>query len=329
VWWAWTQFTWALNAANTTHPFIEMSTLLATAVAFFMAIAIPEAFHGQGLRFAVPYVLVRLAGLVVYARVAEAADPGQYRAVARFCTVSASGLVAVVVGALVGGPAQTWIWALAIGLDIFAAAVGGQDEGWNLHPDHFAERHGLFVIIALGETLIVAAGGATGAASLDRLVVAVLAVAVTCALWWTYFPRAKPALEHALASRRGARQSTLARDAYSLLHFPMLCGIVAYAVAIEEALAHPGDPLPLAGRGALALGLVLFVGGMAGALWRGTGRVPLARTGLVVVTAGAVLGVANVTPVATLAIAFVGIAWIARIEQRERAVHVADRVTMA
>jgi low temperature requirement protein LtrA len=330
VWWAWTQFTWALNAANTTHPFIEMSTLVATALAFFMAIAIPEAFHGHGLRFAVPYVLVRLVGLVVYARVADATDPGQYRAVARFCTVSAGGLVAVVVGALVGGPAQTWIWALAIGLDVIAAAVGGQDESWNLHPEHFAERHGLFVIIALGETLIVAAGGASEAPSLEHIVVAAMAVAVTGALWWTYFPRAKPRLEHALATSRGARQSMLARDAYSLLHFPMLCGIVAYAVAIEAAVTHPGDPLPGAERLALALGLALFVGGMALALHRGTGHLPLTRAGLVLLTAGAVLAVPNVAPVATLAIALVGVAWIALIEQREAGEATrADHVTMA
>src|ERR687892_1420470 len=77
VWWAWTQFTWALNAADTTHHLVELGTLLATAVAFFMAVAVPDAFTGGALRFAVPYVVVRVLGLMLYGWVAEAADAAQ------------------------------------------------------------------------------------------------------------------------------------------------------------------------------------------------------------------------------------------------------------
>jgi low temperature requirement protein LtrA len=88
VWWAWTQFTWALNAANTTHPVVELGTLFATAVAFFMAVALPEAFEGRGLWFAVPYVLVRSIGLTLYSWVARVADPAQHAAVRYFWLVS-------------------------------------------------------------------------------------------------------------------------------------------------------------------------------------------------------------------------------------------------
>lgn len=316
VWWAWTQFTWALNAADTTHTLVEVGTLLATAVAFFMAVALPDAFHDRAIWFAITYVLVRVIGLALYARVASE-DPAQRVAVRTFALVSVGGLVAVLIGSILGGTLQYWFWGGAILLDVFAAAVGGQREGWNLHPDHFGERHGLFVIIALGETLIVAAGRVTDASWTGILIaVAILAVAITCGLWWSYFPRAKPVLEQALESVRGAEQSTLARDVFSLIHFPMLCGIIAYAFAVEETAAHPGQPLPLEARVALAAGLVLFVGGMAVAIQRATGRLLLPRVFLTVGTAIAVVAVSEVSGLLTLAIAFAGLLAIAILEQR-------------
>jgi low temperature requirement protein LtrA len=178
VWWAWSQFTWALNAADTTHHLVELGVLVATAVAFFMAVALPGAFQDRSLWFAVTYVLVRVIGLTLHASVASE-DPLQRAAVRAFTLVSVGGLLAVLIGGLIGGTAQYWFWGLAILLDVVAAAVGGQAEGWNLHPDHFGERHCLFVIIALGETLIVAAGGVTDAVwTADLVAVAILAVAI-------------------------------------------------------------------------------------------------------------------------------------------------------
>ncbi len=317
VWWAWTQFTWALNAADTTHHLVELATLLAVAVAVFMAVAVPDAFRGRALWFAVPYVLVRSIGLTLYGRVAEEANPSQLAAVRTFCLVSLGGLAAVLMGAVAGGATQYWAWGLAIFLDVAAAAVGGRLEGWDLHPDHFSERHGLFVIIALGESLIVAAGGLVGRAWNGHVAaVGVLAVAVSCAFWWSYFPLAKPELDRALAAARGAAQSRLARDVYSLTHFPMLCGIVAYAAAVEEAVAHPSAPLPLEWRVALAAALVLFVAGMAGATWRCRHRLLGARLVFSVGTALTIVVVTGVPPVVSLALAFAGVTAVAAVEQR-------------
>lgn len=315
VWWAWTQFTWALNAADTTHQLIELGALLATAVAFFMAVALPDAFYGRAFWFAVAYVLVRVIGLILYLLVA-AADSAQRDAVRTFSLVSIGGLVAVLIGGLLGGVWQYLFWGLTILLDVIAANVGGQAEGWNIHPEHFGERHGLFVIIALGETLIVAAGAVTGATwTSDLLVVAILAVAITCALWWSYFPQAKPTLDHALETSQGAVQSMMARDVFSLLHFPMLCGVIAYAAAVEEAVAHPAEPLALAGRLALAVGVLLFVGGMVVAQWRATRRLAWPRIVLVVVTTIAILAFLNGNALFTLTVALVGIVLIVLVEQ--------------
>ena len=105
----------------------------------------------------------------------------------------------VVAGALLGGAAGYWCWAATVLLDLLAAGIGGQQEGWNLHPEHFAERHGLIVIIALGETLIVAAAGLAGAPRTPTLLMTGAAVVLMISgLWWSYFPYAKPACEHAM-----------------------------------------------------------------------------------------------------------------------------------
>jgi len=277
VWWAWTQFTWALNAANTDHPRVQFATLIATAIAFFLAVGIPRALTDASLWFAVPYVLLRVVGLVIYHWVAGA-DPEQRRAVRVFGLLSVGGLIAVVTGALFGGAMLYGAWALAIVLDLVAAGVGGRREGWNLHPDHFIERHGLIVIIALGETLIVAASGLSGATlSSEAIATAVLALAVTCGLWWCYFLGARPAFEHGMSRASGRILSELARDAFSVLHFPMLCGVIAVAAATEEALSRPDEPLSTGARVALGTGTTLFVVGAAAAIWRATGHLPFWR----------------------------------------------------
>jgi len=320
LWWAWTQFTWALNAADTEHPWIEFGTLVATAVAFFMAVAVPEAFAGGALWFALPYVMVRVIGLTIYIGV-MAEDPEGRAVVHSFATASLFGLAAVIVGAVVGAVAgleyQAMFWVLVIILDMAAATAAGKGN-WALHPEHFAERHGLIVIIALGESLIVAASGLVGAErSFDLLAAGLLAVSITCALWWSYFPVAKPALERALSNASGAKQATMARDAFSFAHFPMLCGVIAYAVAIEAAVAHPSDPLGTEARVALALGLLLFMGGLAVAYWRASCQIKTSRIVVSAVTALAVYLLADVTAVVSLGVAFAGVAIVAFFEERQ------------
>ncbi len=321
VWWAWSQFTWALNAANTTHHLIALGVLLATGVAFFMAAAVPDAFGDRALWFAITYVLVRSIGMALMAWTNSGDDTGG-AGVRIFTIMSVGGLIAVIAGGVAGGMAQYWLWGMAIVLDVVAGLVAGNQEGWNLRPEHFVERHGLFTIIALGETLIVAAAQVTdGAWTAEEIAIAGLAVVLTCGFWWSYFVRAKPMLDHAMESSSGIKQATLARDAFSLIHFPMMGGVIAYALAIEEALAHPDEPLPLVGRIALAAGLTLFTAGMGTAVWRATGRVLLSRLVLVAVAAVLIVAIADVHPLVTLAIAVVGIGSIVIVEQRTLTEH--------
>jgi len=316
VWWAWTQFTWALNAANTEHPRVQLMTLLATAIAFFLAIGIPRALGEGALWFAVSYVALRTVGLLVYYWVASG-DPLQRRAVRIFGLFSAGGLAAVLVGAFAGGSALYLWWGMAIALDLMAAGIGGQLEGWNLHPDHFVERHGLIVIIALGETLIVAASGLVGAPlTPTAMATGVLAVAVTCGLWWSYFRYGRPAFEHALAACHGNARSCLARDVFSVMHFPMLCGVIAMAAATEAALARPEELLVADMRIGLGGGAVLFICGTAAAMWRATGRAPVWRAALVPAAAVAIVA-SGAIPGVAMGILLVTLVVIAAIEHRQ------------
>ena len=316
AWWAWSQFTWTLNAADTTNPIVQISVLAATGVAFFMAVAVPQAFGEGSLWFAATYVVVRVIGMTLYYLLAME-NPALKAPLRTWIVTSSGGLIAVLIGGYVGGSAQYWLWGLAILLDLIAARVRTQSQEWNLYPAHFAERHGLFVIIALGETLIIGASGFSDTELTNELlVVAVLVVAITGGLWWTYFPRAMPALEHALASSEGTEQSNIARDSYSFVHFLMLAGVVAYAAAIREGIAHATSTLAPSATVALALGMALFVGGMAAALWRATGIVPRGRVAVVLIAGVVIIAATGSSVILVLGVALIATIAIALIERR-------------
>ncbi len=329
VWWAWTQFTWALNAADTTHPFIELGTLVATGIAFFMAISLPEAFQDRALWFAAPYVLVRIVGLWIFARV-TAGHAEMRGGVREFSLLSVGGMSTVLLGGYLGGESQYALWSLAVVLDLFAAKMAGSGSGdaraWRIHPEHFAERHGLIVIIALGETLIVVAGGLTASdLSTQLLGIGVLGVVAGCALWWSYFAKAQVLLADALEHPTRGVRGQLARDSYTLWHFPMICGIVGFAVALESAVHHPSDPLDLGHRLALGVGVVLFVGGMAMAIWRATGRRLWVRMALIVATGTAIVFVPGPGAIFSLSIAAAGLLVIGVVEQRSTSLDLETR----
>ena len=325
VWWAWTQFTWALNAADTTHPRVEVATLVATSVAFFLAVGIPLAFHGKPLWFAGTYIAVRVLGILVYDWVAWT-NVSQRAAVRLFSLVSVGGLIAVLVGGIMGGTGQYVLWSLAIVLDIGAAAIGGRAEGWNLQAEHFSERHGLFVIIALGESLIVAAISLSdGNWPSYKVIAAMLSVAIAGAMWWTYFARNKHELDETLETTEGRARSMLARDAYSIIHFPMVLGIIAYATTVEHALSHASDPLGTPNRALLAASVLLYAGSMELALRRAGRKVHLARRLLPILTAATVYALADAAAVVSLGVVLVGFTLLALGEPIRRRHHAKAR----
>lgn len=260
IWWAWTQFTWTLNPADTTHPGVRVVTLAATGAALVMAASVTRAFGAEALWFALPYVLVRALGLGLQVRVELERVDADHSVVVIWTALSSIGLALVLVGAVVDPSFRPWFWLLAIVADLVAAASAGKGASWDLNPAHLAERHGLFVIIAIGESLIVAG---TAVANDERswalASAAVAAILAASLLWWTYFGWLKEALEERFAGAPVDRLGTLARDAFSLAHFPLIGGIVGFAVAIESIASHPDEPAPAAVTASLGLGVALFV----------------------------------------------------------------------
>jgi low temperature requirement protein LtrA len=319
VWWAWTQFTWTLNPADTRLVVVQLVTLLATAAAFTMASSVSLAFTDAALWFAVPYVIVRVLGLGLQVRIGlEARDDGGSPAqVMTWVALSSLGLIAVLVGGVVGTPARGWIWVLAIVLDVVAAAIAARsDQPWDLSAAHLAERHGLFVIIAIGESLIVAGSAAVGETrSADLIALAGAGLAVVGLLWWSYFAWFKDDLEEAFAGVAPADRGSVARDAYSLAHFPLVGGIVGFAIAAELMVTHPTDPVDAPTVTALGAGLLLFMGATVFAHWRVHRRLLAWRLAIPCITAAVLALTVNARPVWPLALAAAGLAVIAVVER--------------
>ena len=288
IWWAWTQFTWSLNAANTRLSFVRLLVLIATGVAFVMASSVGEAFGDGVMWFALPYVIIRTIGIGLYARVTTGKDaPIRIRA---FAIPSFIGLIAIMAGAFADPSIRIWWWMVAIGFDMLAGYLGGRAEGWDLKPGHFAERHGLIVIIALGESLIVAAH-AVGSQerSQEILIVGGLALLVTCLLWWSYFSWSNEHMEEHFSNLTGSKQTSRARDAYSFLHFPLICGIIGVAVGFEKILEHPHDLMSIPIAAALGGGTIFFAGSTALSVWRLSGLLLIPRIAILII---GIIGVA-------------------------------------
>jgi low temperature requirement protein LtrA len=317
IWWAWTQFTWTLNPADTDHDLVRVITLVATAAAFLMAASVTGAFGDDVFWFTIPYLAVRALGLGLQLRIDKERAETVDGTVARWVALSVGGLVCVLAGSFVDPPARSWIWLLAVLADLFAAARASRGRDWDISPAHFSERHGLFVIIALGESLIVGAAAVSAeprTAALMGDVIAALVVA--CLLWWTYFGWLKEALEHGLKHAPRERTGALASTAFSLGHFPLVCGIVAFAVALEEIVHHPAHPPAAEVVVALGAGAVLFVGFSAFALYLVSGVVLVPRLVVLAVTMLALAAVSSQAPVWQLAVVAAGLLVIVVIERR-------------
>jgi low temperature requirement protein LtrA len=321
IWWAWTQFTWTLNPADTTHDRVRVITLAATGAAFILAASVPRAFGDEALWFALPYLVVRGLGLGLQVLVETERPAVDHRAVYRWAGASLVGLLLVLVGAIAEPGLRSAIWLAAILADLAAAALAGREATWDLDPGHLAERHGLIVIIALGESLIVAGAAVSSApVSPDLVLVVGAAVVVTCLLWWTYFGWLKEALEDRFARVPLDQLGSTARDAFSSAHYPLIGGIVGFAVCGEETVAHPGEPMSGPILAALGVGVGLFLAAAALSLRRLGGPVLLGRLGVVAVMLGAlvVLAVVPFPPVVPLGIVAVALLAVIGLEAVSR-----------
>jgi low temperature requirement protein LtrA len=257
IWWAWAAYAWLTNEVDTRKRSVRLVTFFAMASMLLASLAVPGAFEGDALLFAVAYLGVRLAHIGLFAAATDDVDVQQ--AARALATTAATAPLLLIVASAFDGAAQVAIWIVALAIDYVGGALRGI-EGWRLSPGHFAERHGLIVIIALGESIVAIGVGAEGV-DLDAgaLAAATLGILLAAALWWTYFDGALEDVAERLGSLSGRTRNTTARDSFSFLHLPLVAGIVLLALGIKKALGDVDEPL----KEVAAFGLC---GGVAGYL---------------------------------------------------------------
>jgi low temperature requirement protein LtrA len=258
LWWAWAAYAWLTNTLNPEEGIVRIAMFGVIAAMLIAALAVPEAFDEHGVIFGVAYLVVRVMHLVLYA-IAARGDHDLLGAVLRFIPSSTISGALILTAGFLEGDARIALWVIALGVDYLGALVG-RGAGWHLSPGHFAERHGLIVIIAIGESIVALGVGATGTPlSAGVIVAALLGITVAAALWWTYFDWVSIVTEQQLRQATGTQQTELARDAYSYLHFLMVTGIVLFAVGLKKTLADYDAHLGTIPATALCGGLALYL----------------------------------------------------------------------
>jgi low temperature requirement protein LtrA len=267
LWWAWAGYAWLTNTIDADEDAVVGAMLVAMAAMFVAALAVPTGFGSHALLFGVAYLLVHLMHVTLYALAARG-DPDLLGAVVRIAWTSLAGAVLILIAAFVSSDLRPYVWLAALVLGMFGPLLRSLG-GWRLQPTHFVERHGLIIIIALGESLIAVGAGARST-SLTAIVViaALLGLAVAASFWIAYFDFFTARMHHLLAERQGVAQIALARDAYSYLHLPMVVGIVLSAFAMREIVNHVHRDLGAVPALALCGGSALYLASYVGVRWR-------------------------------------------------------------
>lgn len=269
VWWAWVDTTWVANWFNPDHPAVRLMLVGVMLASLVMSAALPEAFGEGGLVFAGAYALIQIGRT---AFVVAALDGN--RALRRNFVRILAWLVLSGLLWLAGGLAQERVreilWLLAVGVDMAGAAIGfytpglgySRPQDWTITGGHLAERFQLFVIVALGESILVT-GATFGETARSAGPAAAFAVAFvgSVALWWIYFNRSARYGSQVIAAARDPGR--LGRSAYTYFHLPMVAGIIVAAVADELTIAHPDGPPSLAVAAVTVAGPILFLIGHA------------------------------------------------------------------
>jgi len=247
VWWCWVGYSWISNLVKADEGLARVTLMVAMAAMFLVALAIPEAFHDLpgGLHgptvFAFCYLILRALHVALF-WIISGDDRGLRHQVGRFSVTMVGGTVLLLFAASTSGTAQLVLWGAAVVADYGGTLVIGA-RGWRLNSArHFAERHGLIVMIALGESIVAIGVGVTHLAiSWPIVFAATLGLAVSASLWWVYFDTTALLGEFALSSAAGQQRVSMARSGFTYLHLPMMLGIVMLALGLKKVLAYVGD----------------------------------------------------------------------------------------
>jgi low temperature requirement protein LtrA len=303
LWFAWESYVWLANTAASDEGAVRVVLLAAMGAILIASLAVPHAFGADGLVFGIAYFATRTMHLVAYAIVARG-DPELRALIGRLASTMVPAAALIVVAGALDGTAQALCWIAALGID-YGGLVARGVEGWRVAPGHFSERHGLIIIIALGESIVAIGVGADGL-ELDAGIIAaaLFAIAVSAAMWWAYFDFVALVAEDRLRSVPVPEQVRTARDSYNYLHLPMVAGIVLFAFGVKTALKHVDQHLDTVPAIALCGGVALYFLALSAFKRRNLGSFNLPR-----LTAAVML--AALIPVATAVPALVALALVA------------------
>jgi low temperature requirement protein LtrA len=258
LWWSWGGYAWLTSVVDPEEGVVRIAMFAAMAAFLVAALCVPGAFDADALLFACAYGVARTAHIALFL-IASRDDPALRTSVNGLAGSTAIGVGLLFVASALDGAAQAAVWAVALVLDFGGPFLFGV-EGWKLVPGHFAERHGLIMIIAIGESIVAIGVGVEAGVDAGIAIAAVLGTVVAAALWWLYFDVVALVAERRLADATpGREQNSLARDSYSYLHFPMVAGIVLIAVGMKKTLAHVDQELELVPAAAMLGGTALYL----------------------------------------------------------------------
>jgi low temperature requirement protein LtrA len=270
LWWAWASYAWLTSVIDPEAGPVRLAFFAAMASMLIAAICVPEAFGDLALAFALAIGVFRVAHIALFT-IASADNPKLRRSIIGLGVSTAIAITILATASAFDGLPQAGLWVLALVLDFGGPYVFGE-EGWQLVPGHFAERHGLIIIIALGESVVEIGTGAAGHLDFGIGVAAVLGVGIAAALWWVYFDVVALVSARRLADAEpGPIQNTLARDSYSYIHVFLVAGIVLTAFGLEEVLAHTDAHLHWETAVGLCGGIALYLLGLVAFRYRQKG----------------------------------------------------------
>ena len=258
LWWSWSGYAWLTSVLDPEEGAVRLVMFAAMAAFLVCALCVPTAFDDDALLFAGAYGAVRLAHIGLFALAARD-DPELRHSVATLAVSTAISVGLLGVASATDDALQGAIWAFAILLD-FAGPFFFGAAGWRIMPEHFAERFGLIVIIALGESIVAIGVGTEVGIDAGVVAAAVLGTAGAAALWWLYFDVVViVATRHLARAKPGLEQNSIGRDSYGYLHFPMIAGIVLGAMGLKKTIGDVEEPLKLVPVVALYGGTAIYL----------------------------------------------------------------------
>ena len=281
LWWSWVAYSWLTSVFDPEEGGVRIVLFAAMAAFLIAAICEPKAFDGLALEFAIAYAAVRAAHIALFL-IASRDDPAFRRSTVGLGVGTAVGIALLVTGSFLDPGARAAVWGLALVLDMGEPYVFGS-EGWHLVPGHFAERHGLIIIIALGESIVAIGAGAGAEMTWGIAAAATLGIAVAAAMWWVYFDVVALVSARRLADApEGKVRNELARDSYSYIHFLLVAGIILAALGLKKTLGHVDDELEIVPAFALLGGVAIYLLGLVAFRYRHIKTVNKRRLGLAV-----------------------------------------------